>query len=126
MLSRCYNPSVERYPIYGGRGIKVCERWRGENGYEAFRADMGMRPPGHSIERIDSDGDYTPENCKWATAKQQANNTSRNRRLTCKGRTQNLCEWAREIGIKPLTIHQRLKAGWSVEKALTQPLRGKI
>lgn len=125
MLSRCYNPNVERYPIYGGRGITVCERWRGEGGYTNFRADMGPRPHGHSIERQNSDGNYEPGNCRWATASEQSNNTSRNRVLTMHGKTQNLCEWAREIGIRPITIHQRLKAGWPIEIALTKPLRGK-
>jgi len=124
MLSRCYNPSVERYPIYGGRGIEVCERWRGPGGFERFLADMGPRPEGHSIERKDSNGNYSPENCHWADAKEQANNTARNRVIEWNGRRQTLAQWGREIGIKPITIHHRLKSGWSIDDALTKPLRG--
>ena len=123
MLSRCYNPNVEKYPLYGGRGIKVCDRWRGDGGYENFILDMGRRPNGCSIEREDSDGDYEPSNCRWATSREQANNTSRNRVIEWGGKAQTLAEWSREIGVKPITIHMRLKDGWSVERALTTPLR---
>lgn len=126
MLSRCYNPKVERYPIYGGRGIAVCERWRGEGGFERFLEDMGTRPSGCSIERIDSDGNYEPSNCRWATPREQANNTGRNRRIVWNGKERTLAEWAREINIKAITINMRLKSGWSVEKALSTPLRGSI
>lgn len=124
MLSRCYNPNVERYPIYGGRGISVCDRWRGDGGFENFLADMGPRPDGHSIERENSNGNYEPGNCRWANSKDQANNTARNRRIVWNGRDQTLAQWAEEIGIKAITIHMRLKSGWSIERALTEPLRG--
>lgn len=74
MIERCENSNNHKYPIYGGRGINVCARWR--NDYSAFLADMGRKPsPSHSIDRIDVDGDYEPDNCRWATAKVQANNT---------------------------------------------------
>lgn len=124
MLSRCYNPNVERYPIYGARGIRVCDRWRGDGGFENFMSDMGPRPDGYSIERRNSDGAYEPSNCRWANAKEQANNTARNRRIEWQGRNQTLAQWSEEIGIKAITIHMRIKAGWTVEKALTMPLRG--
>lgn len=125
MLSRCYNPNVERYPIYGGRGIKVCDRWRGEGGFENFLADMGERPDGHSIERLNSDGDYSPSNCIWADARRQANNTRRNRMIAHNGQNLTLAQWERRTGIPRANIAFRLKSGWSVEKALTAPVRGK-
>lgn len=119
MLSRCYNPNVSKYHDYGGRGIKVCERWRGEGGYERFLADMGRRPSSrHSIERKANDGPYAPENCRWSTARDQCNNRRSNRIIEHNGRAQTLAEWSRETGIGYGTLYTRLELGWTAGRAL--------
>src|SRR6266540_871109 len=122
MKSRCLNPNWPNYHHYGGRGITVCERWRG--GFEAFFEDMGPRPgPGYSIERVNNDGDYTPENCRWATRQEQLRNTRQTMRLTWNGETLTTFEWAERTGIPAGTIRGRIVQGWSVEEALTLPAR---
>jgi hypothetical protein len=170
--SRCTNPNVPAYPNYGGRGIVMCDRWL--NSFENFYADLGPKPtPAHTIERIDNDGPYAPDNCKWATRIEQANNKRSNvfvtyqgitqsvpdwcrqlglpyaristriekgmppeeafssaliantgtpRLLTYDGKTMSLTYWARHIGITDNTLRQRLRKGWSLERALTAPL----
>jgi hypothetical protein len=118
MLARCYNPNAGKYADYGGRGITVCERWRGEGGYENFLADMGRRPIGGSLDRIDFNGPYSPENCRWATMREQANNRRSNRVIAYQGRLQTLAQWARQTRIKPATIFDRLNRGWPVGQAL--------
>lgn len=124
MLNRCRNPKARLFHRYGGRGIRVCDRW---HTFANFILDMGMRPSSaYTIERIDNNGDYTPENCKWATRTAQCQNTSRNHLITFHNETLCLSEWSRRMGIKYSTIAFRLKAGWSVERALTEPpVRGK-
>lgn len=122
MLSRCYNAKTAKYADYGGRGIAVCDRWRGDGGYERFLADMGRRPQGASIERKDTNGPYSPDNCRWASAVEQANNRRSNRLIQFDGRTQTLMQWSREAGISHATISDRLTRGWSVEMALTNPI----
>ncbi len=120
MRDRCRNPHNPAYHRYLGRGIAVCDRW---HDFANFRDDMGPRPSSsHSIERIDNDGDYCPENCYWATWKEQANNRVTNRMLTHGGKTLHLSEWAEEIGIGYGTLTSRLSLGWSPERALTTPL----
>lgn len=121
MRQRCSNPNRAGYHRYGGRGIKVCERWEGS--YQAFIEDMGPRPsPKHSLDRIDNDGDYKKENCRWATREQQRNNCGNSRYLEHGGRRLTLTQWARELGMVPATLTKRFRDGWSVEKALTTPV----
>lgn len=120
MRNRCLNPKVRCYPRYGGRGIKVCERWAK---FENFYLDMGPRPLGTSLDRIDVDGDYSPQNCKWATQKEQQNNKRNNRLLTLNGKTQNSTQWAHEVGLPRHVIKQRIKLGWTDCEILTTPKR---
>lgn len=116
MKNRCNNKNHTSYNLYGGRKIKICERWI--NSFENFFEDMGHRPKNHTLERIDNDGDYTPDNCKWATRKKQNMNKSDNHLITFNNNTQTLGEWADEIGIKYTTLFARIKRGWALEKAL--------
>lgn len=120
MRQRCEQPKLKAYPRYGGRGIIVCERWQK---YENFLADMGPRPDGLSLDRINNDGNYEPGNCRWATDYEQQNNRSSNRPITWRGRTQNLKQWAKELGMRHTTLSRRLGAGWSTERAFTEPLQ---
>lgn len=126
MIQRCTNPNHKSYKNYGGRGIKVCDRWR--HSFINFLEDMGECPVGKSIERINNDGDYTPENCKWVTREEQNNNHRRNVVITYNGVSQNLTQWARIIEVTAKLLGQRLRNGWSIEEALTTPVgkrRGK-
>jgi len=118
---RCLNPNAHEYESYGGRGIRICDRWED---FAAFVEDMGERPSQrHSIDRIDPEGDYTPDNCRWATPKQQGRNRRNNRTLTYKGETLCLSEWSERIGISLNAIASRLDVcGYTVEEALTLPL----
>jgi hypothetical protein len=120
MRARCENRKSEKFPRYGGRGIVVCERWKR---FENFLADMGERPPKMSIERIDNDGPYSPENCRWATSMEQGSNTSTNRLLTVRGVTLHLTEWSRRMGVRHQLISRRLQRGWSEEAAVLTPSR---
>ena len=119
MLERCNDPNSIRYPSYGGRGIKVCERWLK---FENFYQDMGDPPDGKSLNRINNDGDYCPENCEWATPKEQQRNTRLNVNLTLNGKTQCISAWAKELGVNNRTLSGRIESGWSDEEALTLPV----
>jgi hypothetical protein len=123
MKSRCLNPSCRNYHRYGGRGIKVCEKWM--YSFSDFFKDMGERPTElYSLDRVDNNGDYCPENCRWATRQEQANNTSTNVLLELDGRSMTITEWGRETGINSSTIRYRVKKlGWSTKRALTQKPR---
>lgn len=121
MLLRCYDESDPYFYRYGGRGIGVCDAWF--KSFAAFLADVGERPgPGYSIERIDNDGDYAPGNVRWATAKEQARNTRRNRNITIDGRTQCVAAWAEERGVRPQIIFTRMRRGWSEFDAVMTPV----
>lgn len=118
MKARCSNKKNPRFNRYGGRGISVCERW---SSFDNFFADMGNRPEGMTLDRINNDGDYEPSNCRWATTSEQLKNTSRIRHLTLNGETLSLVDWAKKIGVKANTLTMRLNSyGWSVEKALSK------
>jgi len=119
MVERCIKPASTSYKHYGGRGIKVCDRWLS---LENFFEDMWPRPENTSLGRIDNDGDYEPENCRWETVEQQANNKQTTRRLTPLGKTQSMSQWAKEYGIPIETLFARLKTK-TLEEALT--MKGK-
>lgn len=122
MRARCSNPRLRSYPRYGGRGITICDQWA--HSFESFLADMGPRPtPRHSIDRIDVDGPYSPENCRWATTAEQARNTSTNRIVVVDDIAAPLIEHCERRGIDYKRAHRRLVLGWSIERALsTNPL----
>ena len=122
MRKRCYLESAPNYDLYGGRGIKVCDRWR--ESFEAFYADMGDPPSDqHSLDRRETDGDYTPDNCRWATSEEQQNNRRNNVFLEYDGQRLTVAQWGRKLGLHKNTILQRLARGWSVQDTLTKPLQ---
>lgn len=122
IIQRCENPKHDAYALYGGRGIRMCEHWRSD--FEAFATDMGERPSlRHTVDRRDVNGDYEPSNCRWATMKQQGNNRRDNRLVQWDGQRLTLTEAATLAGISTELLSWRLKRGWSVARALTQPVR---
>lgn len=113
---RCQDPDNPKYPSYGGRGIKVCDRWAS---FDQFFADMGPRPsPHHTIDRIDNNGPYAPDNCRWATKSEQNLNRKNNHQVTIGDKTQPLTVWAWELGIDPKLVFSRVSDGWTYEEAL--------
>lgn len=120
MKTRCYNKNCIPYKNYGGRGITMCDRWLGPFGFVNFMADMGERPSDeYSLDRIDNDKEYSPKNCRWASAREQGNNRRTNRLLSYNGETHTEAEWARKIGVRRGTLHERLRRGVPLERALT-------
>lgn len=121
MLARCNNPKAAGYENYGGRGIKVCDRWA--NDFAAFLADMGERPSlDHSLDKIDNDGDYKPVNCRWATTLEQNQKKRSLVMMTIDGETLCLAEWARRSGIPEATLRARVAVrGWDHERAVKTP-----
>lgn len=133
MMDRCYKTRYRAYPLYGGRGIKVCERWR--TSWRNLWTDMGAKPAvNYSLDRIDNDGHYScgqceeckangwPMNCRWATMKQQSRNKRGCRYVTFRGETFALSEWAERLGLNYATLLNRIHRGWPVERALTEPV----
>lgn len=121
MVERCNNKNAIGYPNYGGRGIRVCDRWLT---FENFFADMGERQKGMTLDRIDVDGDYEPANCAWSTRKQQGRNKRNNRLITHDGRTMCLAEWAEAAGMTTQVLGDRIgKLGWNFSEAISRPPR---
>lgn len=121
MKCRCLLPNYPGFKSYGARGVTVCKRWL--DSFENFIADMGPRPSNkHSIDRIDSNGNYEPSNCRWATRSEQQRNRRDNHRLTFNGETLCLVEWAERYGLQALTLYYRIKKGWPVSEAITTPV----
>jgi hypothetical protein len=124
MINRCTNPTESAYKNYGGRGITVCDRWLEPGGYERFVEDMGPRPPGMTIERVDNEKGYSPDNCVWADLETQGNNRRNNVRVTWEGREMTLTQACALVGKSFPTVWHRLSvAKWPLERALTQPIR---
>lgn len=124
MKLRCLNKNAPAYSRYGGIGIKICKQWI--NSFETFYKDMGPRPIGKSLERINNKKGYYPNNCKWATRKEQQNNTRTNRFITYKGETLTITQWENKLNFATDRLYIRLKLGWPIEKALTQPIRKRV
>lgn len=122
MRRRCSDPKNKDFPNYGGRGIKVCDRWL--NSFENFLADMGVKPDGFTIDRKDNSLGYFPENCQWATKTDQNRNRDSNTFITIGNETCCMAEWERRIGASAGTIRHRLKRGWSKMDAATIPAKG--
>jgi hypothetical protein len=121
MRNRCNNPRQPKYENYGGRGITVCERW---DSFENFLADMGKRPPGMTIDRIDNNGNYEPSNCRWADRQTQSSNRRSNIYVRLGDERVTLAEATRRLGICPQkTAEQRVGRGWDPLRAVTQPAR---
>ena len=120
MLDRCRRQKCAAYKNYGGRGITVCERWES---FENFLADMGHRPEGKELDRIDNDGNYEPGNCRWATTSEQALNRRSVAYAVIDGERKPLVHWAAQNGLKAETAKARYRKGWPAHRAASAPLR---
>lgn len=124
MKCRCINKKHDKYKYYGGRGIKICDKWMDFTG---FYEDMGDRPDGKTLDRIDVNGDYCKENCKWSTFEEQCNNRRSNVEITYNNKTQNRTQWEKELGMKKGMLYQRItERGWTIEKALSTPVKSHL
>ena len=129
MIQRCHNPNDTDYFKYGAKGISVCDRWRfgvgNVSGFTFFLEDMGEPPEKtHSIDRIDVYGNYSPDNCRWATAKEQARNRTNNTHITAFGKNKTQSEWCEQFNISHQCLRYRLKQGLTIEEALSKPIKG--
>lgn len=122
MHERCERKSHKHYDNYGGRGISVCDEWEEYIPFRDWAIDNGYSDD-LTLDRKNTDGNYSPDNCRWTNMKEQQNNKRNNRRLTWNGETKTIAEWSDIVGIKQTTIKERLKLGWSVEQALCTPVR---
>lgn len=127
MLSRCYNKNVTKYKSYGERGVGVCDSWHNFESFYQWAIATGYDEDAEygicTLDRIDVNGDYSPENCRWATAKEQANNTRFNRFLEFDGEKNTISQWSDIVGIKASVISDRINSGWAIKDALTKPLK---
>lgn len=124
LKQRCTNPKHPAFHNYGGKGVRICEQWAGPEGFPRFLRDMGRKPtPGHTLDRIDSDGHYEPGNCRWSNWTEQGRNRRTNRVLTVGGETLCIAEWSERTGITQSNISNRLRDGWSADEAVTTPVR---
>lgn len=125
MKGRCLNPNSPDYKDYGERGIAVCDRWNGKHGFEHFIEDMGVKPKGRSLDRIDVNGDYCPENCRWATNEEQANNKRGILLYSYNGKKQSLIQWCRELGVSYGMAKRRRQRhpDWGLIQLIAPPLR---
>lgn len=120
MIQRCTNPNNRNYHRYGGRGILICERWMK---FDNFFEDMGFRPVGKWIDRLDNNAGYFPENCAWRTREEQMNNLEKSRILEAFGKKKTVAQWSRELGINRATLFKRIRMGWTGEKILSPVLQ---
>lgn len=118
MRNRCYRENNASYPSYGGRGIKLCEEWQRYENFEHWALSAGYEPT-LTVDRIDVNGDYAPDNCRWITMKLQAYNRRDNHRLAFHGENLTITEWAERLGCTPTCLYYRLDAGWPIEEVLT-------
>ena len=119
MMDRCYREKAGNYPLYGGRGIRVCEEWHNIENFEKWANESGY-VKGLTIDRIDPNENYSPQNCRWTTRKEQANNKRNTHRLTYKGKTKTISDWAVELGINRSTINNRYFRGLPIEMVLSK------
>lgn len=121
MKTRCLNPNHEAYDRYKNKTI--CDRWLSEDGFMNFYNDLGPRPEGCTLDRIDNNKGYNPENCRWLSVKRQGNNRGDNVMITHNGETMTMMEWSEKLNIKYTTLHERIRRGMSIEKALSMPVK---